>query len=545
MSQSSPDQVSWGSVPDTTAGVERQLQRRLALFTLTVLLLSGAFLPVLLIANAVAVTPLRDWMGDSDDPAHIGGAAIALIFWLVFRSGKFSKNTLCVLDAIATVCINLAWSLMVFSADPGSRASWFVLLAFTNTVIMRAAVVPSSFRRTFVITTASAVVVVLFTQLAFVRGNPVPAAGDQAAYAVVNLTWCSVSVTVACIVSSVIFGLRRSAERALRLGQYQLMERIGQGGMGAVYRARHALLRRPTAIKLLPANLVDERGVARFEREVQATSMLRHPNTIAVYDFGRTPEGVFYYAMEYVDGLNLGQLVEWFGPVPAERTRSLLQAVCGALGEAHEQGLIHRDIKPENILLSFTPGIGDSPKLCDFGLVKDLKQGDPTLSRENRLAGTPLYLPPESIKKRFADARSDLYALGAVGYYMLAGKPVFTGNSVVEICAQHMDDVPVAPSEKLGRPLPEDLEKVILRCLEKAPEARPQSALELSSALGECHGERPWTAADATAWWDEHRESIQDKKRAESASLPSESQTVVVDFKRRRTPRTEAASRAV
>lgn len=280
--------------------------------------------------------------------------------------------------------------------------------------------------------------------------------------------------------------------------------------MGEVYRASHAMLRRPTAVKLLNREKAkSEIALSRFEREVQITAELTHPNTIAVYDFGHTPEGEFYYAMEYIDGVTLHDLVHRGGPMSASRTIHVLRQVCGSLQEAHERGLIHRDIKPANIMLCERGGMCDVVKVLDFGLVKSDEPVDSVkLTRANALTGTPLYLPPEAATDPASvDARSDVYALGAVAYFMLTGRPLFRGRSIVEIVTQHMTAVPTPPSE-VEPSVPADLERVILSCLEKSPDQRPGSARALSERLSRCAAAEEWTQDLAKAWWDEHRGEV-------------------------------------
>jgi hypothetical protein len=300
---------------------------------------------------------------------------------------------------------------------------------------------------------------------------------------------------------------RRRMEKAERtvkhLGQYTLEEKIGEGGMGSVYRARHAFLRRPTAVKMLNRDKVTEGTLGRFEREVQLTSRLSHPNTIAVYDYGRTPEGVFYYAMEYLEGLTLEDLVQQFGPLPDGRVLNILQQVCGSLAEAHEVGLIHRDVKPANIILTARAGIADFVKVLDFGLVKTAdpdEQGK--LTQANVTVGTPHYMSPEAVERPDTiTALSDVYAIGAVGYYLLTGTPVFSGKTVLDICMKHVRAVPDPPSKRLGREVTPAVEALILRCLAKAPRDRPPSTRALMEELGRCEPAQPWTRADAEAWW--------------------------------------------
>jgi RIO-like serine/threonine protein kinase len=296
---------------------------------------------------------------------------------------------------------------------------------------------------------------------------------------------------------------RRSALEAKRLGQYALGEELGAGGMGVVYRAHHDMLHRPTAVKLLHVDKTDEQAIARFEREVQLTSQLTHPNTIAIYDYGRTPEGVFYYAMEYLDGISLHDLVDRFGPLPESRVNHILRQLCGSLSEAHSLGLIHRDIKPANIMLTKCGGMCDFVKLLDFGLVKS-QNTDRNVTLAGSLTGTPLYMSPEAIQQEDLDARSDLYAVGAVGYFLLTGTPVFDGKSIVDLCKQHLQTTPQRPSERLGKPIDEQLQTIILRCLAKRPDDRPASAELCEGELLGCQSASRWTQVQAKAWWEEH-----------------------------------------
>jgi len=312
------------------------------------------------------------------------------------------------------------------------------------------------------------------------------------------------SFLLASIVTALntIFRLRRRMGRALKLGQYTLEEKLGEGGMGVVYRATHAMLRRPAAIKLLLKGRTGERDLARFEREVQLTSRLAHPNTISIFDYGRTAEGVFYYVMEYLDGMDLERLVRESGPVEPARVIRILAQVSGALGEAHALGLIHRDIKPANIVLTERVDEPDVVKVVDFGLVKTLDQNQSESAVANTITGTPLYLAPEAISSPDAvDARADIYALGAVAYFLLTGQHVFDAATVIEICSKHMLEQPVPPSTRLGTKLPEDLEAIVLACLAKDRYARPASAAALRASLLACGDAVRYDAVAASAWW--------------------------------------------
>jgi len=321
--------------------------------------------------------------------------------------------------------------------------------------------------------------------------------------------------------------LQEAVLAARQLGQYTLQQKLGAGGMGTVYLARHALLRRPTAIKLLDVDKMSDAAVSRFEREVQMTAGLTHPNTVAIYDYGRTPEGIFYYAMEYLEGLTLDDLVKRYGPLPEARVVYLVRQVCAALAEAHGQGLVHRDIKPANIFLTCRGGQYDFAKVLDFGLVKALAGAEQThLTSASAVTGTPLYMSPEGVQDpEHVDARADVYALGAVAYFLLTGTPVFTGEGVMDICMKHVNAVPEPPASRLGRPVSPDLERLILRCLAKAREERPASAAVLVQELDACAVAGHWSAADAQAWWSSH---VHAAAGAETAALPAPAATTDV-----------------
>lgn len=293
---------------------------------------------------------------------------------------------------------------------------------------------------------------------------------------------------------------RAAAVEAKQLGQYRLEEKLGAGAMGVVYKGRHAMLRRPTAIKMLDVDQVSEAAIERFEREVQITCNLNNPHTVAIFDYGRTPEGVFYYAMEFLDGINLQTLVERDGPQPEGRVVSILKQICASLYEAHSLGLVHRDIKPANIMLNRRGAEPDVVKVLDFGLVKALGDGKPDRESSGELSGTPLYMSPEAIQMPDSvDARSDLYAVGAVGYYLLSGQTVFNARTLGELCQQHISSTPDLPSQRLGRAVSRELEHAILSCLEKNRAKRPQTARDLATMLDRVAA--VWTLEDAETWW--------------------------------------------
>jgi tRNA A-37 threonylcarbamoyl transferase component Bud32 len=317
-----------------------------------------------------------------------------------------------------------------------------------------------------------------------------------------------------------IFLYARRAERlqgelatAQQLGHYTMEKKIGQGGMGAVYRARHALLRRPTVVKIIRADRVGPEIVKRFEREVQLTSSLTHPNTISIFDYGHTPDGTFYYVMEHLEGLDLDRIVKGDGAQPERRVVHILRQACGSLAEAHSRGIVHRDLKPANLMLCVRGLLFDWVKVLDFGLVKELGGGTgaESITQMGMITGTPLYMAPEMFRApQSADQRVDLYALGAVAYVLLTGRQPFAGATVADILSKHLNDEPEMPSKVIGVSLNSDLEAFIAECLAKTPEGRPanaSAALERLDRIAESVGS--WSQAEARAWWETTAPSLQ------------------------------------
>lgn len=295
--------------------------------------------------------------------------------------------------------------------------------------------------------------------------------------------------------------LARAQQQIAELGQYQLTRKLGEGGMGAVYLATHRMMRREVAVKLITGK-ADPESIARFEREVQLCCTLTHPNTIQIFDYGRTDEGVFYYAMELLRGIDLEDVVGTYGPLPASRVIYLLAQACGSLAEAHDRHLIHRDIKPANLFLCERGGEVDVVKVLDFGLVKDTEVRDAGVTREDVISGTPQYLAPEIARQaKDVDGRSDLYSLACVGYFLLTGKCVFENNNVMQMVMDHMNTPAPLPSTRTSRVVPADLEAVIMRCLAKDPVARFADARALAAALLACADAGHWSQVEARAWW--------------------------------------------
>jgi serine/threonine-protein kinase len=309
-------------------------------------------------------------------------------------------------------------------------------------------------------------------------------------------------------VTRTLYGLRKTAFRAQRLGNYVLHKEIGEGGMGKVFVAEHALMCRPSAVKVLKSSSATDRtALARFEREVRLSSSLSHPNTITIFDFGRAAQDTFYYAMEYLEGMDLERFVGRFGPIPASRALFLLLQATGPLAEAHDRSIVHRDLKPSNIFLTMRGGLYDFVKVLDFGLAKRIEGADtsPDLTQAGVVFGTPRYLAPETVYGTVGvGPRADIYAFGAVAYWMLTGRPPFLADSAVALMIDHVKTVPARPSEICEVPIPAELDDVVMKCLEKDPDDRFRSISELEDALRAVPDQFPWTRTRAAKWWELH-----------------------------------------
>ncbi len=496
--------------PIATEAERALFQRRLALAAFVVFVLGFGFWLIANISIAiVAPDRLAMVLGLRTTQIQVVTIAFSLTIWLIARRGKPGKDVLDTLDAVTVFGICLGWTFMIADQLPiGVRPETIALLAITYTLVVRASLIPSTPARTAVLSAISVVPLVIVTAKIYASGIPDMMPLPPWAYVAI---WGTLGVAATTVISYVIYGLTLQVRKAMQLGQYLLEDKIGEGGMGVVYRASHAMLRRPTAIKLLTGST--GQAAERFEREVQITARLTHPNTVAVFDYGRTPDGVFYYAMEYLDGISLEDLVTEFGALPPPRVVHILLQVCGALEEAHANGLVHRDIKPANIMLTERGRVPDVVKVLDFGLVKESEQADANLSNVNTILGTPHYMAPEAIvDPSKVDARTDLYAVGATAYFLLTGEHVFDGTNLVEVCSQHLHQAPVAPSKRRAE-IPASLEQVVLACLAKKPADRPASAAALTDMLVECDVAE-WTREDARAWWSSPAARTRGPKRS-------------------------------
>jgi eukaryotic-like serine/threonine-protein kinase len=552
----------------TSDDIRAFLQVRVAGFALLGAMLFGLFL-VWRLVTILVETLVQDKPADWGSLAMGSEVLLFLAVWLLCRQRPRSLRFLRGLDLVGTVLACAFVLPLAFAPEDGPagagvldeyavlRPDYIILLVCTYVIIGRSIYVPSTARRTLALGLLIAPMLLGGLFVLHRRGhspadysalaNPelqADATSWAIQWTIVAGVWWTASLLMATMTSRVFYGLRQEVRDARRLGQYTLLEELGAGGMGIVYRARHALLRRPTAVKLLPPDKVGEESIARFEREVQLTAMLAHPNTVRIFDYGRTADRIFYYAMELLEGASLDRVVQKSGPLPAGRVIHVLDQIAGALAEAHGVGLIHRDIKPVNLMLTRLGGVADLVKVLDFGLVKriDPEAGAlPAVTHAGSMAGTPHYMAPEAITSPDkVDARTDLYALGAVGYFLLTGLEVFKGQNAIEICGHHLHTEPLPPSQRVDRPpgapaIPADLEALVLGCLAKAPSDRPASADELRGALRGCADAGAWTETDARGWWAEHGDAVA-SARPRQETPTAAATTLSIDLVRRDDP---------
>jgi serine/threonine-protein kinase len=438
------------------------------------------------------------------------GVTVVLIssFFLLCRRCEISLTTLrtyelAIFGLSVAYFLSYDYKLLTVLAKRGHVPDPLAL--WIGTVYIYAMFIPNTWRRAAVVIGAICLAPTLLIAYLWIT-DPVFArvAGSGTGFLAQISILLSVTFLAATYGTHIINTLRNEAFAARQLGQYRLCRKIGSGGMGEVYLAEHQMMKRPCAIKLIhPGKAADPQALARFEREVRATAKLSHWNTIEIFDYGRTDDGTFYYVMEYLPGLSLNELVDKHGPLPAARAVHLLLQACDALSEAHGRGLIHRDIKPGNIFSAQRGGYYDVAKLLDFGLAKPIAAdvAPVQLTQEGSITGSPLYMSPEqALGDSEPDARSDIYSLGAVAYYLLTGVPPFDGEKAIKIILAHAHQ-PVLPPSRLRSEIPADVEAIVLRCLAKNPADRFQTAAELRQALAECVAAGGWTHEDAAEWW--------------------------------------------
>jgi serine/threonine-protein kinase len=454
----------------------------------------------------------------------LGRIVPLLLLWWVLRhpSVRLEARWLRFIDLTTIVVFSAFLALNEMVNSPNYAGSLAAVLTVSQALMGRAVVVPSSGRRTALVCVLAAFASLVVQGIMAARTS----APNLPVILAVAALWLSVSTVVATVASKIIFGLRGEAARLRVAGQYVLHEKLGEGATGVVYRATHHMLRRPAAIKLLLPGRVGKTNLEAFEREVRATARLRHPNTIAIFDYGRTGDGALYYAMEYVEGCDLQRLVETAGPLAPGRVAHLLAQILASLAEAHAQKLVHRDIKPANVMV-LGRAAPDLVKVVDFGLVRDFSHWSDDQPVETKLIGTPAYLAPELVVGGdAATPASDLYAVAAVGYFLLTGTTVFQARTVRAMLELHAREVPEHPERRHGRPLPEDLSALLLSGLAKDPARRPHCT-EFRERLRQCQLEE-WTDAQAAAWWEHHaRVSRSSAPSPAAATLAEVSRTLV------------------
>jgi serine/threonine-protein kinase len=436
----------------------------------------------------------------------IGLAGSLTMLWLTKR---FQDRPARLIDIglIFQILSALLVGILTEPRDDRQAVSWVCLVIVTWPTIA-----PSTPRKTLVASLLSATAVpvaIFFAHLRRADYDP----------SVFQLLWLSmpgyICAGLALIPATVIQGLGKQVRKARELGSYRLEDQIGKGGMGEVYRAKHRLLARPAAVKLISADALrggsDQENsvtIERFRREAEAAATLRSAHTIELYDYGVAEDGTFYYVMEMLDGIDLHDLVMRHGPLPPERVVHLLIQACDSLGEAHQSGLIHRDVKPSNIFICRMGRKVDYVKVLDFGLVKnDVKHPEPQLEITTRgqVSGTPAFMAPEIASQNgTSGAPADVYAIGCVGYWLLTGQYVFTARNAMMMMVQHLQAPPVAPSVRASIEIPADVEQLILKCLEKEPEDRPADAGVLEDLLRKCSIANSWTDERAHEWWSAH-----------------------------------------
>jgi eukaryotic-like serine/threonine-protein kinase len=517
LDRGAPSQVRMlaGAGLDTWAGAQF-VQERLTLLGKTVFLLSFGFFVVIngvLIAGGVPILPL---LMMQHNVWHFLSSSLMAVLWAITRARSWSMRTLGILDGASVLLPGVGLAMM--AAQPDEKQLMAGMFALAVTMMARAVLIPSTATRTLCLC-AMASVPLLAVSFIFHQPAAVPGLSPGLLKAIISVNaflWLTLATSLSTVMSRTIYGLRQQVKEAADIGQYTLEAKIGSGGMGEVWRARHRMLIRPAAVKLVTAQQLGstsghdaELRLRRFEREARATAGLRSPHTVQLYDFGVTDDGTLYYVMELLEGMDLDTLVDRFGPVPAERAIHLLMQVCASLDDAHQNGLIHRDIKPANIVVSRIGTDWDFVKVLDFGLVKlgSDRQSDESLrlTAEGHLSGTPAFIAPEVVLgTQPTDHRVDIYSLGCVAYWLVTGKLVFEGPGAVKVIADHVHTPPIPPSSRTDLPIPPDLDALILECLAKDPAKRPTSAAVLQSRLQAIPIATPWTSERAEHWWDLH-----------------------------------------
>jgi eukaryotic-like serine/threonine-protein kinase len=481
--------------------------RTLALLYAFVFFMAGIF-PALLFDRAHFLSTFVQW-----GPAVIG-IVVALLVAALIRNERISLSTAMNLGLVFEVASSYAIAAAEFGDPMGLEMHHgFIGLSWVAVwVVLFTVVVPTTPRRAVLAALVSVTSVPVLIGLMIATGFTSFRLDPLEFFFGLVFPYLLV-VGMAYVGARVVYHLGTEVKRARELGSYQLEEKLGEGGMGEVWRARHRMLTRPAAIKLIrPAGdgrgPVSEEAIRRFEREAQVIARLRSPHTVELFDFGRAADGSFYYVMELLDGLDADSLLRRFGPVAPERAIFLLRQVCHSLSEAQSCGLVHRDIKPANIFLCRYGEEYDFVKVLDFGIVgavRDTPGGNVMETRGNAVRGTPAFIAPEQVLGTDVDGRADIYATGCLAYWLLTGKLVFIADTPMGLLLQHAQKPPPRPSSRTEQPIPPALDDLVLSCLAKDPAKRPQSARELSLRLGEIDGASAWTQDRARDWWQAHQ----------------------------------------
>jgi eukaryotic-like serine/threonine-protein kinase len=444
--------------------------------------------------------------------ADTGAVAASAGLWWVARSRKISASRLHTLGLLYQIAICFLIALTMFWQYYEEKGILPSLTWVPAVVILFPLILPGPPRRMLAAAAAAGAMAPLALLTLNLWGK-VPV--DPGAYVDASFS-SALAVGFAYMGARVVYRLGREVAQARELGSYRLEERLGEGGMGEVWRARHRMLARPAAIKLIRPSItangrsgVSAELMRRFEREAQVIASLRSPHTVDLFDFGVADNGAFYYVMELLEGLDVDKLVRRFGPVPPERAVYLLRQVCHSLSEAESYGLVHRDIKPANIFLCRYGEDRDFVKVLDFGLVKafdEVVDAGPALTRENAIHGTPAFIAPEqALGNSSLDGRVDIYATGCVAYWLLTGQLVFTAENSMGYLLHHVHTKPAPPSSRSELSIPAALDSLVMSCLAKDPAERPQSARELSRRLSALDGAGAWSEEQAREWWAKHQ----------------------------------------
>jgi len=506
---------------DTSGGLDF-VRERLALLGKMVFLLSFGFL-VLMVASVAFVggVPLAVVLRLPVTLGHFFATSMMGVLWLL-ASRKTTSRAL--LGAIDAICVIAGCGFLAIMTLADVFQIQQAISAITVTTMARAILVPSRPLRTLLISALAFLPTIAMAVLHHYSGIVPPIDGKtfspefQRTHLVLNtVLWSILGITLTTVTSQVTYGLRRQVAEVSELGQYILEEKIGGGGMGEVWRARHRLLIRPAAVKIIRRDVLTAMGgdpgllMRRFEREARATAALKSPHTVQLYDFGTTDDGTLYYVMELLDGFDLDTLIKSNGPIPAERAVHIMRQVCRSLADAHTNGLVHRDIKPANVIISRIGSTFDFAKVLDFGLVKldsphRIDEDALKLTAVGSTSGTPGFMAPEVVLGAAeTDHRVDIYSLGCVAYWLLTGKLVFEGDTPMQVMIDHARTPPPRPSSRVELSIPPALEDLVMECLQKDPAQRPASAEILHVRLGEIPLPSEWSGERAEKWWSTHR----------------------------------------